>query len=185
MSYSYREYICLHHVKGALKRISPHVAKTPVLRCSTLDEIASKYSGSGNKIKLHFKCENLQKTGSFKARGACNAIILAKDKVDSGIVTYSSGNHGQAVAWVCSAQIADLPCIVIVPKSTSKVKCDAVRRYGAKLIFCENSPTSIYDTTNKIAKETGMHIVRSSDDYDVMAGQVNLGMNHISYIVTV
>ena len=101
------------------------------------------------------------------------------------MVTYSSGNHGQAVAWVCSVQIAGLPCIVIVPKSTSKLKCDAVIRYGATLIFCENSPTSIYNTTNKIAKETGMHIGRSSDDNDVMAGQVNLGMNHNSYTATV
>ena len=71
MSHSYSEYICLYNVKSALKRISPHAAKTPIMRCSALDEIASKHSDCGNEVKLHFKCENLQKTGSFKVRGAC------------------------------------------------------------------------------------------------------------------
>ena len=172
MSHSYKSYVSLDNVKDALTRISPYVHQTPVLTCSTLDEIATKTANSKHKIKLHFKCENLQKTGAFKARGACNAILMAKSRGVTGIVTHSSGNHGQAVAWASSRQVADLPCTVVVPKGTPQIKCDAIRGYGAELVFCENSPTSRKDTCAKISAETGLHIVHPYDDYDILAGQV-------------
>ena len=143
MSHSYKSCVTLETVKEALNRISPYVHQTPVLTCSTLDEIATTNSGSKNQLKLHFKCENLQKTGAFKARGACNAILLAKSKGVNGIVTHSSGNHGQAVAWASSTQVANLPCTVVVPKGTPQIKCDAITGYGAELIFCDNSSPDI------------------------------------------
>ena len=112
MSHSYKSRVSLDNVKEALNRISPYVHQTPVLTCSTLDEIATKNSGSKHKVKLHFKCENLQKTGAFKARGACNAVISVKERLNlKGIVTHSSGNHGQAVAYACSEDVANVPCI--------------------------------------------------------------------------
>ena len=99
----------LQTLEAALARIEPHVRKTPVLTCGTLDAL------SGDKT-LFFKCENFQKTGSFKARGALNAILSAKEAGDvRGIATHSSGNHGQAVAWA-ACKVANLPCSVVVPK---------------------------------------------------------------------
>ena len=177
MSNSYKSCVSLDNVKEALSRIAPYVHQTPVLTCSTLDAIATKNANSKNNLKLHFKCENLQKTGAFKARGACNAILLAKNKGVSGIVTHSSGNHGQAVAWASSSQVANLPCTVVVPKGTPQIKCDAIRGYGAELVFCENSPTSRKETCEKISNETGKHIVHPYDDYDILAGQVKMMRN--------
>ncbi len=102
-------------MRSVLARIAPFVHRTPVHTCDTFDVIAGR--------RLYFKCENLQKTGSFKARGACNAVLKAKEELGSdlcGVVTHSSGNHGQAVAYACSA--AKVPCTVVVPSDTPKVK---------------------------------------------------------------
>ena len=84
-------------------------------------------------------------------------------------MTHSSGNAGQAVAWASS--IAGVPCAVVVPEGTPQVKCDAIRGYGAELVFCESSPTARKETCAKIAEETGKIIVHPYDDYDVIAGQ--------------
>ena len=115
----------------AYQRIKPFVHQTPVLTCSTFNQQASKNcSEDGNiKIELYFKCENLQKTGAFKARGACNAVNLLKENKANlkGIVTHSSGNHGQAVAYACSKDVANVPCIVVVPENTPSIKCQAIR----------------------------------------------------------
>ena len=172
MSSSYNSCVSFENVKEALNRVSPYIHQTPILTCSTLDEVATKNSGSKQSLRLHFKCENLQKTGAFKARGACNAIKLAKERGVNGIVTHSSGNHGQAVAWAASKDVANLPCTVVVPENTPKIKCDAILGYGAELVFCENSPTSRKETCAKISAETGKHIVHPYDDYDILAGQV-------------
>merc|ERR1712024_98571 len=97
---------------------------------STFNRMASKKRGIGCRgIEIFFKCENLQKTGAFKARGACNAAILAKHNENDlkGIVTHSSGNHGQAVAYACS--VASVPCTVVVPKDTPQIKCSAIEGY--------------------------------------------------------
>ena len=93
----------LKHITEAYARIKPFVHQTPVLTCSTFDRIASEKANK--QINLFFKSENFQKTGAFKARGACNAVLLAKEQFKdtlNGIVTHSSGNHGQAVAYACS-----------------------------------------------------------------------------------
>ena len=96
-------------IEEAYKRIKPFVHQTPVLTCSTFNKQASK--NCNHEVELFFKCENLQKTGAFKARGACNAVILAKERPNlKGIVTHSSGNHGQAVAYACSQDVANVPC---------------------------------------------------------------------------
>jgi threonine dehydratase len=105
MALNYRNSVTLKEISEAYQRIRPFVHKTPVLTSSTLDNFASIKGGrKENGVELFFKCENLQKTGAFKARGACNAVLLAKTSTPNlaGIVTHSSGNHGQAVAWACS-----------------------------------------------------------------------------------
>jgi len=111
--------IGLDQIKAAAARIAGSVHKTEVLTCSTLDAMTGK--------QLFFKSEMFQKTGSFKARGALNAIksCLERGEQVSRVVTHSSGNHGQAVAWA-SAECS-LPCTVVVPEGTPAVKCDAIK----------------------------------------------------------
>ena len=159
----------------AYHRIKPFVHQTPLLTCSTFDKLASQ-NGQTSGINLFFKCENLQKTGAFKARGACNAVLtLAKQHQDlKGIVTHSSGNHGQAVAYACSSKVANVPCTVVVPRTTPKVKCEAIQGYGANLVFSEPTPTSRKETCAQVAFENNFQIVHSYEDYNVIAGQATL-----------
>jgi len=159
----------LTEIKAAAKRISGHVHRTPVMQSSYLDSIS-------NNKQLFFKCENLQKTGSFKARGALNALktMLETGKKINLVVTHSSGNHGQAVAW--ASQQLDLPCTVVVPEGTPQVKCDAIQGYGAALVFCTPTPTGRKETADKIATENDGTIVHPYDNYDVIAGQGTIGL---------
>jgi len=158
----------LEEVRAAAARVAGSVHRTEVITCSTLDFM------SGHK--LFFKTEMLQKTGSFKARGALNAIrsCLERGASPPMIVTHSSGNHGQAVAW--AAKQCSLPCTVVVPEGTPSVKCDAIKGYGAHLVLCHPSPTGRKETADKIARETGGKIVHPYDDYDVIAGQGTIGL---------
>ena len=158
----------LEEVRAAASRVSGSVHRTDVITCSTLDSM------SGHK--LFFKTEMWQKTGSFKARGALNAIksCLERGNNPPMIVTHSSGNHGQAVAW--AAKQCKLPCTVVVPEGTPTVKCEAIKGYGARLVKCHPSPTGRKETADKIAEETGGKIVHPYDDYDVIAGQGTIGL---------
>ncbi|KAK7084043.1 hypothetical protein SK128_006319 [Halocaridina rubra] len=153
----------LADVRAAYKRIQGYVHRTPVFTCHAMDALA--------KRKLYFKAENMQKTGSFKARGACNAVFLEKERNPDcpGVVTHSSGNHGQAVAY--AAKSAGLPCSVVVPRGTPKPKCNAIKEYGADLVFCDPTFTSRKDKCSKIAFDTGRVIIHPFDNYDVIAGQ--------------
>jgi len=163
--------LSLAEIRVAYARIEQHIHRTPVLTSKTFDTL------SGG-LQLFFKCENLQKTGAFKARGACNAVLKAKADLGDGlkgIVTHSSGNHGQAVAYACS--VASVPCTVVVPKDTPQIKCSAITGYGAKLVKCEVSPTSRKETCQKIADENpGFQIVHPYDDVNVIAGQSTIAL---------
>uniref|UniRef100_A0A2P2I1X6 Serine racemase n=1 Tax=Hirondellea gigas TaxID=1518452 RepID=A0A2P2I1X6_9CRUS len=160
--------LCYKDVLSAMSRIRAYVHETPVLTSRVLDEMAG--------LQLYFKAENMQKTGAFKARGACNAVfaLLEEQKKDPslavpGIVTHSSGNHGQAVAY--AARCAKVPCSVVVPSDTPPVKCEAIQAYGAELVFCEPNPTARKQTAAAIASKTGYCLVHPFDNYNVMAGQ--------------
>ncbi|XP_064602726.1 serine racemase-like [Liolophura sinensis] len=166
--------VSFEDVLKAHERIVSHIHKTPVFTSSSVDKIAGR--------KVYFKAECLQKTGSFKARGALNAILALKDTGNSsaGVVTHSSGNHGQAVAW--ASRLAGLPCSVIVPQDTTAVKQDAIKGYGANLILCESSPTSRVETCNKVAKETGQVIIPPYDKYEVIAGQGTIAVELLTQV---
>ncbi|TRY75226.1 hypothetical protein TCAL_01315 [Tigriopus californicus] len=161
--------ISLGDIEQAYSRISPHIHKTQILSSDTFNNLAHK--------ELFFKCENFQKTGAFKARGALNAILRAKtqDPLLPGIVTHSSGNHGQAVSWACG-QIARVPCSVVVPKETPEVKCNAIKGYGAELVLCENSPTSRMETCQGISEDRKFKIIHPYDDYDVICGNSTIAL---------
>src|SRR5882757_6723504 len=143
-------------------RISPRIHRTPVLASASLNAISG--------AQLFFKCDNLQKTGSFKIRGASNAILsLTDEEAARGIVTQSSGNHGAAVA--CAAAWRGVPAWIVVPKNAPAVKAKAIEAYGGKIVFCEPSVTARKATCDRVQAETGAHLVHPYDDDRIIAGQ--------------
>ncbi len=160
----------------AYSRIRSYVHQTPLLTCSAFNQMASEKGGKS--LELFFKCENLQKTGAFKARGACNAVLVAKESNHElkGIVTHSSGNHGQAVAYACSEKVANVPCTVVVPRTTPRIKCEAILGYGAELVLCEPTPTSRKEKCAEIAAHKGFEIIHPYDNYNVIAGQATIAL---------
>lgn len=149
-------------ISAAYQRIRDHIHQTPVLTSKTLD----KLSGA----KLFFKCENFQKVGAFKARGAVNAVLsLSSEVLKNGVATHSSGNHAQALAY--AASLVKVPAYIVMPDNATKVKMAAVEGYGAKIITCEPKQKARESTLNQIIEDTGAVLVHPYDDYQVMAGQ--------------
>lgn len=146
----------------AHERIKPRTHRTPVLTSQSLDRLAG--------AQLFFKCENLQKTGSFKIRGASNAILsLSQEEASPGVMTHSSGNHGAAVA--CAASWRGIPAWIVMPRNAPAVKCRAVESYGGKITFCEPTVSSRAETAAKIKTETGAVMIHPYDDDRIIAGQ--------------
>ena len=149
-------------IREAHERIKLRIHQTPVLTSRSLNEMAGG--------QLFFKCENLQKTGSFKIRGAANAILsLTVEEASKGVLTHSSGNHGAAVA--CAAAWRGVPAWVVMPHNTPKVKVRAVESYGGKITFCEAKVSARMETAAKIQAETGAAMVHPYDDDRIIAGQ--------------
>src|SRR6266851_5822866 len=149
-------------IQAAHERIAPRIHRTPVLRSKTVDALC--------EAEIFFKCENLQKTGSFKIRGATNAILSLKDQEAShGIITQSSGNHGAAVA--CAAGWRGVPAWIVMPKNAPAVKCRAVEAYGGKITFCEPWISARNEAAARIQAETGAVLIHPYDDDRIIAGQ--------------
>ena len=149
-------------IAAAHERIKPRIHHTPVLRSASLSKLAG--------AELFFKCENLQKTGSFKIRGAANAILsLTDEEASHGIVTLSSGNHGAAVA--CAAAWRGVPAWIVMPRNAPAVKCRAVESYGGKITFCEPVLSARKAAADKIVAETGAVMIHPYDDDRIIAGQ--------------
>jgi threonine dehydratase len=146
-----------------------------VLRSATLDAMCG--------AELFFKCENLQKTGSFKIRGATNAIFSLTDREAApGIVTQSSGNHGAAVA--CAAAWRGVPAYVVMPKNAPAVKCKAVEAYGGRITFCEPRISARNETAARLQAETGAILVHPYDDDRIIAGQATAAKEFLEEIGT-
>ena len=149
-------------IEAAHARIAPRIHRTPVLRSATLDAMCG--------TELFFKCENLQKTGSFKIRGATNAIFsLSDEEASRGIVTHSSGNHAAAVS--CAAAWRGIPAWIVMPKNAPAVKCKAVEAYGGKITFCEPKVSARNEAAARIQAETGAVMIHPYDDDRIIAGQ--------------
>jgi len=143
-------------------RIAPRIHRTPVLTSASLDALTG--------ARLFFKCENLQKTGSFKIRGATNAIFsLSDEEASRGIVTQSSGNHGAAVA--CASAWRGVPAFVVMPKNAPQVKIRAIEAYGGKITFCEPKVSSRNEVCARVQAETGAALVHPFDNDQIIAGQ--------------
>ena len=149
-------------ITEAAQRIRSHVHRTPVLTSQAIDSMCD--------ATLFFKCENLQKAGAFKARGACNAVFsLSEEEAGRGVLTHSSGNHAGALAM--AAQKRGIKSYIVMPNNAPAVKQAAVKGYGGEIHFCEPNLIARESLTDKIAEETGATLVHPSNDLRVMAGQ--------------
>jgi threonine dehydratase len=154
-------------------RIAPRIHRTPVITSKSLDAMAG--------ARIFFKCENLQKTGSFKIRGATNAIFsLSDQEICRGIVTQSSGNHGAAVA--CAAAWRGVPAWIVMPKNAPAVKRLAIEGYGGRVTLCEPTMTSRSEASRRIQAETGALMIHPYDDDRVIAGQATAGKEFLEEI---
>jgi threonine dehydratase len=156
----------LSHVRAAQERIAGKVHRTPLLSAASL--------GRRVGVRLFLKCESFQKTGSFKARGALNKVLsLTPAERAQGIVTVSAGNHAQAVAW--AARFAQAPCVVVMPKDAPRSKIDAVRGYGAEIVFHDDRST-LFDKLAEVRDARGLTFVHPFDDPVVLAGAGTAGL---------
>jgi threonine dehydratase len=149
-------------IRAAHERIRPHINRTPVLTSARLD------SASG--ASLFFKCENLQKVGAFKARGATNAVLMLDEATAKrGVAAHSSGNHGAALSR--AAKLRGIPAHIVMPSNSSKVKVRAIEGYGGRIVFCEPTQTARDAACAHLIEETGATLIHPFENEDVMAGQ--------------
>ncbi|MGB2805481.1 MAG: pyridoxal-phosphate dependent enzyme [Candidatus Zixiibacteriota bacterium] len=152
----------LRDVKATHQRIAPYINKTPVLTCASLDHMVG--------ARLFFKCENFQKTGAFKFRGACNAVFLLSDEQASrGVVTHSSGNFAAALAL--AARERGITARIVMPSNAPEVKVAAVKGYGGIITFCEPTLASRESTAEGVIKEAGATFIHPYNDHRIIAGQ--------------
>ncbi|QDG79540.1 pyridoxal-phosphate dependent enzyme [Labrenzia sp. PHM005] len=146
----------------AHERIKPHVHRTPVLTSSFLNDLTG--------VELFFKCENFQKAGAFKVRGASNAVFgLDEDTAKAGVATHSSGNHALSLSYAAGRR--GIPCHVVMPRTAPQAKKDAVRGYGGIITECEPSTSSREAVFAEVEKKTGAEFVHPYNDHRVIAGQ--------------
>lgn len=147
--------------------IQPFIHRTPVLTNRSLDEMTG--------ARLFFKCENFQKVGAFKMRGASSAALRLRPAERScGLATHSSGNHAQAVAM--AARRLGIPAHIVMPEDAPAVKVAAVRGYGAEITYCKNSPAARQATLEAVVARTGARFIHPFDDWGVIAGQATAAM---------
>jgi threonine dehydratase len=154
--------LTIDDVRQAVRTIHGKVHRTPVLTCRALDDLAS--------ASFFFKCENFQKVGAFKARGATNAVFsLTDEEARRGVATHSSGNHAQALAL--AARERGIPAFVVMPTSAPEVKRRAVAGYGAEIIDCAPTLAARESTLDAVVARTGAHFVHPYDNPRIIAGQ--------------
>jgi threonine dehydratase len=152
----------LEAVRRAAARIAGRARRTPVETCATLDRLAGR--------SLFFKCEQLQKVGAFKFRGALNAVLsLPEEAAGRGVVTHSSGNHAQALAL--AAQLRGVPAHIVMPSTAQAVKRQAVEDYGGRVVLCEPTLPAREAAAAAVQEQTGATLIHPYDNADVIAGQ--------------
>jgi len=167
--------INLADIERAAERIAPYAERTPVLRNAALD--------ARTGAQLAFKCENLQRAGAFKFRGACNAVMALADHIAArGVVTHSAGNHGAALAL--AAHLRGIPAHIVVPEGTVKSKAEAIREYGAALHFCAPTLAARELECERIRRQTGATLVHPFTDPGVIAGQGTAALELIQELGT-
>lgn len=154
--------ITIQDIKAAHLSIAPYIHKTPVLTSESINQITG--------ANIYFKCENFQKIGAFKMRGAMNAALnLPDDLLQKGLATHSSGNHAQAVAK--AASILGVPAYIVMPENAPAIKKAATIGYGGLITFCEPTVKARETTLEKIVERTGATIIHPFNDVHVISGQ--------------
>lgn len=149
-------------IELAHQRISSFVHRTPVLTSKSINQITN--------ANLFFKCENFQKVGAFKYRGATNAVQkLENESAKNGVITHSSGNHAQALAL--AAKVKGITAFIVMPENAPKTKIEAVKNYGGKITFCEPTLEAREKTAQNIISETNAILIHPYDNTDIIAGQ--------------
>lgn len=160
-------------VRDAAARIAPHAVVTPVLRSTALDVLTG--------VELHFKCENLQRGGAFKFRGACNAVwSLSDEEAARGVVTHSSGNHGNALALAAATR--GIQAHVVVPEGAVRAKLDAIARAGGTLHRCAPTQAAREAACAEVQARTGATLVHPYADARVMAGQGSIALELLQQV---
>jgi threonine dehydratase len=154
-------------IKSAHLRIKPFIHRTPVMSSMQLNTMFG--------CEMFFKCENFQKVGAFKFRGATNAVLsLASEEKEKGVVTHSSGNHAAALAL--AARMNGVKAYIVMPESAPVVKKNAVAGYGAEITFCKSTLESREENTFRIMEQTGATLIHPYDNFDVICGQGTAAM---------
>jgi threonine dehydratase len=149
-------------IEEAHERIKPYIHRTPVLTSQSIDDAAG--------CSVFFKCENFQKVGAFKARGAMNAALsLTEGQRSKGIATHSSGNHAQALAR--AAKILGVKAYIVMPRTAPEIKKRGVRGYGGEIFECEPTLEARETTLAEVIKKTGATEIHPFNNYEIMAGQ--------------
>jgi threonine dehydratase len=160
-------------LKTIHQAIKPYIHQTPVLTSQSIDKIAG--------LELFFKCENFQKIGAFKMRGAMSAALtLNAEELKNGLATHSSGNHAQAVAK--AAQFLGVPAYIVMPTNAPSIKKKAVLGYGAQVIDCDSTTAGREAALEKVVAETGAYFIHPYNDYHVIAGQASASMELMAEI---
>ncbi len=163
----------LDDMKTARERVTPYIHRTPVLTSEFLNDLTG--------AELFFKCENFQKAGAFKVRGACNAVFgLPDDMLAKGVATHSSGNHALSLSYAAGRR--GIPCHVVMPRTAPQAKKDAVRGYGGIITECEPSTSSREEVFAKVEAETGAEFVHPYNDPRVIAGQATCSAELIEQV---
>ncbi len=165
--------ISFNRIEQAHERIRPYIHQTPVLSNASINALAG--------AEVLFKCENFQKIGAFKIRGGMNAALsLNKEQLEKGIATHSSGNHAQAVAF--AARQLGTRAYIVMPRTSPRVKVNAVEGYGAQVTFCEPNQAAREAAIAKIVEETGAEFIHPYDDERVITGQATCAKEFIEEI---
>ena len=152
----------INDINDAYSRIKNQVHRTPILTSESVNRIAG--------AEVFFKCENLQKVGAFKFRGASNAVLsLTDDEAKNGVATHSSGNHAQALAL--AARMRGIPAYIVMPDNSPQVKKDAVAGYGAEIIYCKPTLEARESTLNAVVSRTNACFVHPYNNFKVISGQ--------------
>jgi threonine dehydratase len=163
----------LENITQAAARIRLHIHRTPILTCQSLNQLVG--------TQVYMKCENFQKVGAFKYRGACNAVLaLSNAQAKSGVTTHSSGNHAQAIAL--AARIRGIPAYIVMPENAPDVKKAAVMEYGGQITYCEPTLAAREQTLTKIQEATGATFIHPFNNEEVIAGQGTAALEFIEEI---
>ncbi len=154
--------LSLDDVKAAARRLQGHITRTPVVTSASWDDATGYH--------VFFKCENLQRAGAFKIRGALNKLLtLTPEERARGVIAFSSGNHAQGVAL--AARMVGTSSLIVMPKDAPALKLEATRGYGAEVVFYDRQRDDREAIARRLAAETGRVLVPPYDDYAIMAGQ--------------